>query len=657
MRIEQLIPIRFGRLRGEPLTLRPGLNLICGPNESGKSTYAALIRFLLYGFSSQAKSKQNPLPERAKYVPWSEAGAAGSMVYREGGRLYRLHREAKGSKQAFAVSDEATAAPVAFMREPGEELFGLSRGTFESTAFFGQSLLSAISMEEIESKLRNIATGADENVSCQKALARLKNARNAIDNGRRNGALIALCAERDALHAQLERLDAQTERYRRLQQELIEKKRSRAALAQRIEALCAQANAHEQQRLGDLEQRRAALVRERAELTAVRESLARELCGAGREELDRAKEVLYRYEAQAAGRPQPDSAPPMPKGAPVWLWVLAVLLGLGGLALLLVRYAVPGAAALGAGLCLAALGGVLSASGRKKRAAWSAAQDRARADAAAYETARAGLKGELNEFFGHFGIADEMRWKPFLRELEQKLSTYMDTEARIREIALRMDALATKNPAGASATAAAAALAEAQRQAAQMDTEIAAMQGELQVRLEHRQAADGIQSRINELDEREAELRRRLDVYNLALTALERAHDEMTRLFAPALNERAAKLFSYLSGPARTVKIDSAGAVRIEEDGAVHEIGYYSTGTADAAYIAMRLACIELLYTESKPPLVFDDSLCNLDPARKAAAFALLARLSERYQILYFTCHDETAALGDAPYFRIALES
>lgn len=160
MRIEQLIPIRFGRLRGEPLTLRPGLNLICGPNESGKSTYAALIRFLLYGFSSQAKSKQNPLPERAKYVPWSEAGAAGSMVYREGGRLYRLHREAKGSKQAFAVSDEATAAPVAFMREPGEELFGLSRGTFESTAFFGQSLLSAISMEEIESKLRNIATGA-----------------------------------------------------------------------------------------------------------------------------------------------------------------------------------------------------------------------------------------------------------------------------------------------------------------------------------------------------------------------------------------------------------------------------------------------------------------------------------------------------------------
>lgn len=190
-----------------------------------------------------------------------------------------------------------------------------------------------------------------------------------------------------------------------------------------------------------------------------------------------------------------------------------------------------------------------------------------------------------------------------------------------------------------------------------MDTEIAAMQGELQVRLEHRQAADGIQSRINELDEREAELRRRLDVYNLALTALERAHDEMTRLFAPALNERAAKLFSYLSGPARTVKIDSAGAVRIEEDGAVHEIGYYSTGTADAAYIAMRLACIELLYTESKPPLVFDDSLCNLDPARKAAAFALLARLSERYQILYFTCHDETAALGDAPYFRIALES
>ena len=77
MRIEELVPIRFGRLRGEPLGLQPGLNLICGPNESGKSTYAALIRFLLYGFSSQGKSKQNPLPERAKFVPWDKAGARG----------------------------------------------------------------------------------------------------------------------------------------------------------------------------------------------------------------------------------------------------------------------------------------------------------------------------------------------------------------------------------------------------------------------------------------------------------------------------------------------------------------------------------------------------------------------------------------------------
>ena len=386
MRIEELVPIRFGRLRGEPLGLQPGLNLICGPNESGKSTYAALIRFLLYGFSSQGKSKQNPLPERAKFVPWDEAGAAGSMVYSQNGRVYRLHREAKGSKQAFSVSDEATAAPVAFLREPGEELFGLSRNTFESTAFFGQSLLSSISMEEIESKLKNIATGADENVSFQKAMTRLKNARNAVDNGRRGGALPALCAERAALRAQMEQLAATALRHRRLQQELTEKMRARAALEQRIRELCAQTEAHEQRRRGDLEQRRAALAREQAELAAVRDALARELGG--------------------AGRGQPDTAPPMPKGAPVWIWALAALLGLGGLALLLFRLALPDAAALGAGLCLAAFGGVLSASAHKKKAAWAAVRDRERAEAAAYEAARAGLRGELDEFFGHFGVSD-----------------------------------------------------------------------------------------------------------------------------------------------------------------------------------------------------------------------------------------------------------
>ena len=44
----------YGRLEQQELHLHPGLNLICAPNESGKSTWSAFIRTMLYGCTASA---------------------------------------------------------------------------------------------------------------------------------------------------------------------------------------------------------------------------------------------------------------------------------------------------------------------------------------------------------------------------------------------------------------------------------------------------------------------------------------------------------------------------------------------------------------------------------------------------------------------------
>ena len=66
----------FGRLEQQELHLHPGLNLICAPNESGKSTWSAFIRTMLYGFLSRERS---PLADKKRYVPWSGAAMQGRM--------------------------------------------------------------------------------------------------------------------------------------------------------------------------------------------------------------------------------------------------------------------------------------------------------------------------------------------------------------------------------------------------------------------------------------------------------------------------------------------------------------------------------------------------------------------------------------------------
>lgn len=68
-----------------------------------------------------------------------------------------------------------------------------------------------------------------------------------------------------------------------------------------------------------------------------------------------------------------------------------------------------------------------------------------------------------------------------------------------------------------------------------------------------------------------------------------------------------------------------------------------SRGTAEQLYLALRFGFIEEFTGDRSPlPIVMDDILVNADPSRVSAAVETLVRISERFQILYFTCHPET---------------
>ena len=47
----------FGNLENKTLELSPGLNIVSGKNESGKSTWSAFIRAMFFGISTREKAK------------------------------------------------------------------------------------------------------------------------------------------------------------------------------------------------------------------------------------------------------------------------------------------------------------------------------------------------------------------------------------------------------------------------------------------------------------------------------------------------------------------------------------------------------------------------------------------------------------------------
>jgi uncharacterized protein YhaN len=68
--------------------------------------------------------------------------------------------------------------------------------------------------------------------------------------------------------------------------------------------------------------------------------------------------------------------------------------------------------------------------------------------------------------------------------------------------------------------------------------------------------------------------------------------------------------------------------------------GGMSEGTADQLYLALRLASLDHHMESNEPlPFILDDILIRFDNERAAATLKILAHLSERTQVIYFTHH------------------
>ena len=86
MRFERVLVEGFGPLAGFEAVFEPRrLNLIIGPNESGKSSFAAAICATLFGFSSHEEE------QRAR--PWSKAPHRATIVLEASGQRYRMRRD------------------------------------------------------------------------------------------------------------------------------------------------------------------------------------------------------------------------------------------------------------------------------------------------------------------------------------------------------------------------------------------------------------------------------------------------------------------------------------------------------------------------------------------------------------------------------------
>lgn len=155
----------FGVLSGFDYTFADGLTTICESNGFGKSTFAAFIKAMFYGFP-RTGARNVVENERRRYDPWQGGKYGGYLEFETQGSSYRVTRYfgKTAAKDTFSLYDLSNRCPsAAYSERLGEELFRLDADSFSRSTYVSE--LSARDMEattSIRTKLSNLVDDTND---------------------------------------------------------------------------------------------------------------------------------------------------------------------------------------------------------------------------------------------------------------------------------------------------------------------------------------------------------------------------------------------------------------------------------------------------------------------------------------------------------------
>ncbi len=182
MIIKDMNLINFGKFNHQSVSLKPGLNIIYGENEAGKTTLHTFIRAMLFGIERQrGKASVNDL--YVKYEPWENpANYQGNMRIETDGVTYRIERNFNKEHRLFQVINEDTGKILT--EDEIDQLFaGLDEKCYYNTISISQ--LGSSTDKELEGILKNYAANIGSTKSMEidikKAFADLDNQKKKIN--------------------------------------------------------------------------------------------------------------------------------------------------------------------------------------------------------------------------------------------------------------------------------------------------------------------------------------------------------------------------------------------------------------------------------------------------------------------------------------------
>lgn len=626
----------FGVLNGTELALDPSLNVIASPNESGKSTWCAFIRAMLYGIdTSEREKKGQPKPDKIKYAPWNGSPMEGTMDIEAGGTRITLTRRssAAGPMREFSAVYAGTDEPVPGLngKNAGEALTGVPAGVFERSAFIRQSGLKVEGSPELNRRIAAIVSTGEESGSYTEADERLRVWLRRRQHNK-TGLIPELERREDALYEKLRELTSGASESAELDEDI---KRAEDSAVKLREAVTERRRLSRRDALERLSQRQASFSALESKLDGAREQSSRlesELEGSlfGFTEPDEARgraedDANSARELEAASASKVSAVPAVVlfvlaaiSLATAFIWAPAFIIGIScGIALL-----------AGGCICLARYFKL----------------------SRAVREARASLNALLREYSANSAEDIELRFA----EHEKLWARYQSALAERDALSAERDRAEREQPMADSEILNDLDFISGDNEAARLGRELKSAEERLLRLRERRAGLEGerrvkgdpmaIESELLSVRDELGSLTEEYDALSLAVEVMREANAEIQTRFSPECGHRAAGYLERLTNgryDALTLDRELNAIARAAGDIAGRDLGFLSEGAADQVYLSLRLAICDLALPGEDPcPVILDDALVNFDGGRTENALRLLGEIAQTRQVILFTCHD-----------------
>ena len=209
MEIVELILKHYGKFENHRMTLQPGINIIYGGNETGKTTIHSFVRSMFFGLN-RGRGKAAKTDEYQIRQPWETPGAfLGSMRIREKGEIYRIDRCFDRSASPLQVVCETRSQESANPQEDLNALLGgISENAFVNTVFIRQAQCETDESlaEELRRYMVNSDRTMDAGLDVTQALQVLRKKKKTFEQKKKK--------EDEQLEIKIEKKQAQAEQIR-----------------------------------------------------------------------------------------------------------------------------------------------------------------------------------------------------------------------------------------------------------------------------------------------------------------------------------------------------------------------------------------------------------------------------------------------------------